>query len=172
VVPLLSDPASQIKSFPWRSRWGNMGSAMTNASKEETAPAGIAIASFKQGFHPGTSASPKNRRKQVDLSHPCPHHRHEESQNSLPMKGMRRPLFHLHHRTDWAMEVQSTFDTRPVTDTTTMPGGRSCQAPPRPLQPWNQHHSLAPSLGGHERARSYHPRMQEDQHRPKLDPHI
>jgi hypothetical protein len=38
------------------------------------APEGIAIASFKQGFRPGTSVSPKNHRKTTDLSHPWLHH--------------------------------------------------------------------------------------------------
>jgi hypothetical protein len=52
-------------------------------------PAGVAIVSFKQGFRPGTSVSPKYRRKKADLSHPWPHHRREESQTSLPTKGMR-----------------------------------------------------------------------------------
>jgi hypothetical protein len=34
-----------------------------DAPKEETTPAGVAIVSFKQGFHPGTSVSPKYCRR-------------------------------------------------------------------------------------------------------------
>jgi hypothetical protein len=68
---------------------GQQGQCHDDAPKEETAPAGVAIVNFKQGFLPGTSVSPKNRRKKADFSHPWPHHRREESRTSLPTKGMR-----------------------------------------------------------------------------------
>jgi hypothetical protein len=42
-----------------------------------------------------------------------------------------------------------------------MPGGRSCQAPPRPLQPWTQHHRPARA---HERPQRCHPWVQEHHH--------
>jgi hypothetical protein len=51
--------------------------------------------------------------------------RREESETSLPTKGMRRPPFHLHHQTDCMVEVQSAVDARPVNDTTMMPEPRA-----------------------------------------------
>jgi hypothetical protein len=38
---------------------GQHGQCHDDTPKEETVPPGVAIASFKQGFRPGTSVSPK-----------------------------------------------------------------------------------------------------------------
>ena len=85
--------------------WDSTGSAMTMPPKEETAPAGVAIVSFKQGFRPGTSVSPEVRRKGAILSQPLAAPRTREEKKSDAVKEMRGPPFH-HHRTDWTVEVQ------------------------------------------------------------------
>jgi hypothetical protein len=63
VVPLLSDPPSQIKGFPWRLRWGSSGSGMTTPQGGDDPPHASSSSASRRAFAPTTSISPKTTGK-------------------------------------------------------------------------------------------------------------
>jgi hypothetical protein len=144
VLPPLSNPASRIKGFPPCWWWGNTDSTMTMPPRRKQRPRASPLPASSRAFAPAPPLAPKiieTGRLEPHLAAPPMRRESDLAADeggalttvppppSVRLDGggpvrRRRPAGHWHHH---------------------VPGGWSCQAPPRPLQTWTQHHM--PSRG-------------------------